>query len=139
MATSSAALRFTAEGVQIYVCAAAEGIFSWRLKGPDATLFDAAGRAVGSHFAGPTWQGADGSAVVGEVVANSPAPRDDAIPWLLLRAVSHRGDGIFSKVNYILRVETSGGLAPQSGCAEASAGSERRVPYRAAYLFIHGK
>ncbi len=139
MAKTAAALRFAAEGVQVYVCAAAEGGFAWRLKGPEAKLFDASGREAGTHFAGPTWPGADGSAVVGEVVANSPAPRDDAIPWLLLRAVSHRGDGIFSKVNYILRVETSGGLAPQSGCAEASAGSERRVPYRAAYLFIHGK
>ena len=138
MAKTAAAMRFTAEGVQVYVCAAAEGGFAWRLKGPEAKLFDAAGREAGTHFAGPTWQGADGSAVVGEVIANSPAPQAGAIPWLLLRAASHRGNGIFSDVNYILRVETSGGLAPQSGCAEASQGAEARVPYRAIYLFFHG-
>ncbi len=139
MAKTAAALRLAAEGVQVYVCAAADGVFAWRLKGPEATLFDADGREAGTHFAGPAWQGADGSAVTGEVIANSPAPQEGAIPWLLLRAASHRGSGIFSGVNYILRVETSGGLAPQSGCAEAFAGSERRVPYRAVYLFFHGK
>ncbi|MGA2087831.1 MAG: DUF3455 domain-containing protein [Stellaceae bacterium] len=138
MAKTAAALRFAAEGVQVYVCAAAEGGFAWRLKGPEAKLFDASGREAGTHFAGPTWQGADGSAVVGEVVANSPAPQAGAIPWLLLRAASHRGNGIFSDVNYILRVETSGGLAPQSGCAADQRGAERRVPYRAVYLFFHG-
>lgn len=139
MAKTAAALRLVAEGVQVYVCAAAEGSLAWRLQGPEATLFDADGREAGTHFAGPTWQGADGSAVVGEVVASSPAPQEGAIPWLLLRAASHRGSGIFSEVNYILRVETSGGQAPRSGCAEAFAGTERRVPYRAVYLFFRGK
>ena len=139
MAKTAAAMRLAAEGVQVYVCAAAEGGFPWRLKGPEAKLLDAAGREAGTHFAGPTWQAADGSAVVGEVIANSPAPQEGAIPWLLLRAASHRGDGIFSSVNYILRVETSGGLAPQSGCDAAQPGAERRVPYRAVYLFFHGK
>ena len=78
MAKTAAALRLAAEGVQVYVCAAAEGGIAWRLKGPEAKLFDAAGREAGTHFAGPTWQGADGSAVVGEVIANSPAPQAGA-------------------------------------------------------------
>src|SRR5215470_2012550 len=63
-----------ADGVQIYTCEAKSGGFEWSFKAPEANLFDRQGRQVGTHFAGPTWKMADGSAVVGEVVAKADAP-----------------------------------------------------------------
>ena len=51
-----------ASGQQIYTCDGSK----WILRGPDAKLYDEAGRLVGSHFAGPTWQWSDGSRVTGE-------------------------------------------------------------------------
>ena len=39
-------------------------------------------------------------------------PDPTAIPWLLLQKVSTEGPGIFDRVTYIQRVNTSGGLAP---------------------------
>ena len=52
---------FTGVGVQIYVCNAA----AWTLLGPQANLLNEEGKLVGTHFVGPTWQGNDGSSVVG--------------------------------------------------------------------------
>jgi hypothetical protein len=71
---ASAVLLFElgARGVQIYTCAAKpedSAAFVWTFKAPQAELFNARGEVVGSHFAGPTWQGQDGSAVVGKLVA----------------------------------------------------------------------
>ncbi|MGA9306152.1 MAG: DUF3455 domain-containing protein, partial [Candidatus Sulfotelmatobacter sp.] len=43
-----------ATGSQIYTCqAAADGKFSWTLKGPDAELHDRKDKVIGQHFAGP--------------------------------------------------------------------------------------
>ena len=64
---------------------------------------------------------------------SSPSADSNAIPWLLLQAVSNEGDGKFSDVTYIQRVNTVGGTAP------ATAGDamhlEARVPYTAEYFF----
>ena len=92
---------------------------------------------MATHFAGPTWQGNDGSAVVAEVVAREDAPSGDAIPWLLLEAKSHTGSGGFSTTTYIQRLDTSGGIAPDEGCDAAHANAEARVPYEATYAFYY--
>jgi Protein of unknown function (DUF3455) len=47
-------LQAKGDGVQIYACTAANDGAKWVLKGPDAKLLDAAGKTIGSHFAGPT-------------------------------------------------------------------------------------
>src|SRR5215470_3670330 len=50
-------LRVHAEGVQIYSCVAGgDGKYAWTLKAPRAQLFDATGKSIGEHFAGPTWK-----------------------------------------------------------------------------------
>ena len=131
--------RFHATGAQVYACAAsAAGPFAWTLKRPDATLFDAAGAAAGTHGAGPTWTAKDGSAVVGEKVAQADAPAATAIPWLLLRAKSTSGKGQFSPVTYVQRIETQGGKPPATGCEAAKVGSESRASYSADYYFFVG-
>src|SRR5262249_60141828 len=62
-------LEALAQGVQIYVCRPTPdnpSVFAWTLQGPEAELFNRRGERIGSHFAGPTWAGNDGSQVVGE-------------------------------------------------------------------------
>lgn len=67
-----------------------------RLKAPEAELIDAKGRPFPKRYASPTWEALDGSKIVGKVLANEPAPKADAIPWLLLSAESS-DRGIFRR------------------------------------------
>jgi Protein of unknown function (DUF3455) len=126
-----------ATGVQIYVCQAAAGKkFSWVLKAPEAELADATGKKIAHHSAGPTWKHIDGSEVTGKVVAKQDAPKQDAIPWLLLAAASHTGEGKFSRVTSIQRIHTDGGLPPNTNTCDASGnGKEWRSAYSADYYF----
>lgn len=119
-----------AVGVQIYTWNGS----SWVFKAPEAVLFaDVNGcGAVGIHYAGPTWESESGSKVVGARV-NGITVEPTAIPWLLLKAVSAEGPGIFDRTSYIQRVNTVGGLAPSS--PGDSTGQEARVHYTAEYYF----
>jgi Protein of unknown function (DUF3455) len=119
-----------ASGQQIYVCDGSK----WILSGPDAKLFDEAGHEVGSHFVGPTWQWSNGSQVTGRLIANA-TPDPDSIPWLLLIATGHRGDGVMKNVSSIQRLQTKGGKAPAKGCAASYRGERARTPYTADYFF----
>ena len=126
------------QGVQIYDCQPRPDDVSalqWTFRFPEAMLLNTRGEVVGRHFAGPTWEGNDGSQVVGEARANAPSPDPNAIPWLLIQARSNQGAGLFSSVTYIQRLHTSGGRAPAEGCDPAHAGQELRVPYTATYVF----
>jgi hypothetical protein len=58
---------------------------------------------------------------------------------LLLQAKTHEGNGIFSRVNIIQRLETVGGKPPAEGCDQSSSGKEVRVPYTAVYYFYASK
>src|ERR1700733_1137675 len=80
-------LQANAAGDQIYVCDGSSWIFSR----PDAKLFDGAGKPIGTHFAGPTWEYSDGSRVTGKAIANA-TPDPQSVPWLLLEAKGHEGD-----------------------------------------------
>lgn len=126
-----------ATGVQIYVCqAGADKKFAWVLRAPEAELTDTAGKEIIHHFAGPTWEHVDGSQVAGKVVTKADDPKPDAIPWLLLTATSHGGEGILSRVTSIQRIHTEGGLPPNANSCEASAdGKESRSAYSADYYF----
>lgn len=129
-----------ARGVQIYVCEVDPNdatAFVWAFKAPEAELLNERGEVVGKHFAGPTWQGQDGSAVVGAVLERAAAPDAGAIPWLLLEAKDHQGSGAFSTITYVQRLDTVGGVAPSEGCDEAHAGEEVRAPYEATYSFFY--
>jgi len=127
-----------ASGVQIYACRAAKGDparFDWALVAPEATLRDRAGKLIGNHYAGPTWQATDGSKVVGAVAARDPGPDASAIPWLLLNATATTGRGIFEHVEAIQRLHTVGGQAPTQGCDAGQSEQTTRVPYTADYYF----
>jgi uncharacterized protein (TIGR03118 family) len=122
-----------AAGVQIYRW---DGT-NWAFVAPVATLYADADLQVevGTHFAtptGPAWQAHDGSEVVEQRV-DGCTPDPTAIQWLLLRTISEAGEGHFSGVSFVQRLNTVGGLAPSE--AGAVVGEERQVPYRAEYFF----
>lgn len=133
------AFSYDAVGVQIYACqATTTTTYGWVFKGPEATLYNNGGNVAGTHYAsptGPTWEANDGTSVVGaKVSAFTVDPT--SIPWLLLTAISHSGeDGRMSKVSYIQRLDTTGGLAPTTGCDATSVGETARVDYTATYYF----
>jgi hypothetical protein len=67
-------LNVHAEGAQVYECKASpDGKLVWQFREPIATLI-IDGKTVGRHYAGPNWELADGSAIVGKVVVTHPAP-----------------------------------------------------------------
>ncbi|MDP3590094.1 MAG: DUF3455 domain-containing protein [Methylobacter sp.] len=127
-----------AKGDQIYQCALNKGEFAWETQAPDATLFDEQGNIVGNHTAGPLCEYKEGSRVVGRVVKKIDVTPGKAISWLLVEVVSHKGDGLFSNVSFINRINTHGGLPPTSVCNANHLGGEKRVVYTADYVF-YGK
>jgi hypothetical protein len=132
------AMTVPARGVQIYECRAKRdgSGFEWTFIAPEAELFDGSARPIGTHGAGPTWQSADGSRVVGAVKARADAPAAGAVPWLLLATKSTGPEGAFSRVTRIQRINTAGGAAPTAACTEALLGRAARVPYTADYLLF---
>lgn len=128
-------LAWPASGVQVYACTQAKpsDAPSWSLEGPHALL--TSGKAVAAiHFAGPTWQGLDGSQVKGARLAAADAPEGTAVPWLLMSG-SPTGEGTFAHTTHIQRLDTEGGKAPTSGCDAAHLGAKVLVPYQASYFF----
>jgi hypothetical protein len=145
-----------AVGTQNYVCLPIDNVrFGWTLFTPQATLFDDASGQLTTHFfspnpfeAGavrPTWQhSGDTSAVWGQAVASSTdasyvAP--GALSWLLIHVVGAAegptGGGSLAAATYIQRVNTTGGLAPATGCSsKKDVGMKVFVPYTADYFFF---
>src|SRR5215471_2991536 len=153
--SESAFLIAHAIGTQNYVCLpAAAGGYAWVLFGPQATLFDEDGGQVITHFLSanpvenglprPTWQHSrDTSTVWAALAAQSSDPAyvaPNSIPWFLLRPVGAQYGpelgGRLARTTAIQRVNTSGGVAPSTGCASATdVGRKTLVPYSADYFF----
>ncbi|MBB5163190.1 DUF3455 domain-containing protein [Mycobacterium sp. AZCC_0083] len=113
-------------GVQVYQCVKGQ----WTLLQPAAILTEG-GKPVGLHFKGPVWVSTvDGSEVGAAPVAT--VTQSGAIPELLLKANQNQGEGMFSKVTYVQRLRTSGGVAPAGSCPE---GSQQAIRYSAVYRF----
>jgi hypothetical protein len=134
--TASLVLQARGEGVQIYTCAK-DTDWAWKLKAPEATLFDEQHHAIGKHFAGPKWRLGDGSEIQGKLVTSKP--QKGTIPWLILSAAQTGGPGRLSTVDMVRRSDTQGGLAPSTGCDAQRAGAETRVEYSATYSFYNAR
>ena len=123
-----------AEGVQIYQCTAPAG--AWTLQAPRAELYSQNGKAVGSHYVGPTWMATDGSYVVARRV-DGVNMDPDAVDWLLLAkdtsAPGAEGDRL-TATTYVQRVNTTGGRAPAPAECDV-AGETAEIPYAADYYF----
>lgn len=143
-----------ATGTQNYICLPSGSGFAWTFFGPQATLLNDNDRQIITHFlssnpyeggtARATWQHShDTSKVWGMAIASSSDPsfvEPGAIPWLLLQVVGAQpgptGGHMLTEATYIQRVHTSGGIAPTSGCSQASdVGKNALVPYTSNYIF----
>jgi len=107
---------------------------AWVLFAPDAKLYvnENYQGLIGTHFAGPTWKSNSGSSVVAARVKDC-LPDANSIAWLKLQTVVADGPGVFSRVTFIQRVNTVGGLKPTS--PGSFVGEEIKVPYTAEYYF----
>ena len=126
-----------ASGSQIYVCQqGTDGKFAWTLKAPEAELRDDQGRTIGRHYAGPAWKLKDGSEITGKAVARVDSPASDSIPWLLVTATRHSGNGMLSRVTTIQRIHTKDGQPPASAeCNASKQNVEAKSSYTADYYF----
>jgi hypothetical protein len=142
-----------AVGTQGYVCVVVGAAYSWVPYGPQATLFNADGEQVLTHFLSPrpydqvlnpAWQHSrDSSIVWAQVLKPSDDPNfvaPGAIPWLLLEATvvgdGPTGGDKMIKTRRIQRLNTVEGKAPTTGCAApANIGKRALVPYEADYFF----
>jgi hypothetical protein len=155
-AGNSAFLVGHAVGTQNYVCLPAASGFAWTLFTPEATLFKDDAKQLITHFFSPnpfengtvraTWQSSqDTSSVWAQVVPNGASTDPSfvapgAVAWLLLQAVGTQkgpdgGDTLFV-TTFVQRLNTVGGSAPATGCAQlADVGRKAFVPYTADYFF----
>ena len=154
-AGSKAFLIGHAVGTQNYICLPDGAGAKWILFGPQATVFDDAGKQIMTHFISPnpaetgtparaTWQQSDRTSAVWAVkVAESDDPQyvaAGAIKWFLLQVMGaedgSRENDRLTKATVVHRVNTSGGVAPASECAlTGDVGKTKFVPYTADYVF----
>jgi Protein of unknown function (DUF3455) len=146
-----------AVGTQNYICLPSASGFAWTLFGPQATLFKDNGGQIITHFLSPnpdesgtaraTWQHSkDTSTVWAAAIASSSNPKfvaRGAIPWLLLRVVGDQpgptGSDQLLETTHIQRLNTSGGMAPSTGCSRSTdVGTKALVSYTADYVFYKG-
>ncbi len=150
-------------GTQNYVCKPSGAGVAYVLFTPEATLFGDDGGQIITHFFSPnpnpsdpntdpkvvadgairaTWQYKDTSAVWAKVHQPNGAVTVDptAIAWLTLDAVGTQkgptgGDKLFG-TTFVQRLNTTGGVAPSTGCSSISdVGNTAFVPYTADYFF----
>ena len=100
-------------------------------------------------FGNATWQSSlDSSKVWAQTVNSIPAgthascPNPNSIACLLLQAVGSdegpAGGKALTRVSFIQRLNTKGGLAPSDGCSVAGdVGKQTLSPYSADYYFFH--
>lgn len=122
-----------AEGAQIYECQAdAAGALIWKFREPVATLV-VDGKTVGRHYAGPSWELADGTLLKASAIAQAPGATPSDIPELVLHVQAAQGSNRLAAARTIVRTATKGGVA--SGACPAQ-GVLLSVPYAADYIFF---
>jgi hypothetical protein len=126
-------LRLAARGVQVFRCEQRNGAYGWWFRLPEAALSDAAGAVVGRHGADFSFEHTDGSRLLGKVVASDAAPRETDLRWLLLSTRSF-GEGAFTGISYVQRVNTTGGMPP-ARCEPKQANQLLRVDFTAEFVF----
>ena len=153
-------------GTQNYVCVPSGSGVAFVLFTPEATLFSDDGKQITTHFSSPnpfennanpaviavgpirvTWQHSrDTSTVWGQVKpgesSSDPAfVAPNAIPWLKVTVVGAAagpgGGDALTEATFIQRLNTSGGVAPSTGCnSSTDLGHLAFVPYTADYFFF---
>jgi hypothetical protein len=144
-----------AVGTQDYVCLPSGAGFAYKLFTPQATLVGDNGKQIITHYFSPnlakdgairaTWQDNNTNIVWAEVkdgdASTDPAfVKPGAVAWLLLTQVGtqagENGNDKLTDTTFIQRINTTGGLAPSTGCAAATdVGTQAFMPYTADYYF----
>jgi hypothetical protein len=143
-----------AVGTQNYVCLPSGKDFKFTLFTPQATLTSDDGRQLTTHYFSPnpfeggtiraTWQESRDTSTVWAQATHSSSDagfvEKDAIAWVLLQRVgSQDGPGAgdtLTGTTFVQRLNTSGGLAPSTGCKNSNdVGHQAFVPYTADYFF----
>lgn len=125
------------EGAHLFECkalASDPSRFAWAFTAPDVTLYDG-GRAVARHASENTWESTGDRSSVGGTIRARQDGGGTNLPWLLLRAQPTSDSGLFAGVTSVQRVNTSGGVSPDTGCDASNAGKEARVAFTADYYF----
>ena len=152
-------------GTQNYVCLPAGIGVAYTLFTPEATLLSDDDKQITTHFFSPnpfennsnpalvavgpiraTWQHSrDTSTVWGQVKPGNSSSdpafiAPNAIAWLLVTVVGAdngpTGGDTLAETTFIQRLNTSGGVAPSTGCASSTdVGHLAFVPYTADYFF----
>jgi hypothetical protein len=150
-----------AVGTQNYVCRPSGAGVAYMLFTPEATLFSEDGGQIITHYFSPnpdepntdpkvvsdgmiraTWQHRDTSTIWAKLHQPNGAVTVDpnAIAWLLLDVVGAQdgptGGDKLTGTTYIQRLNTTGGLAPSTGCSSLTdVGNQAFVNYTADYFF----
>lgn len=132
---------YYAEGVQKYKAQPKAGTnpvqYEWVFVAPQADLYDASNKKVGTHGAGPFWQLLPTDSLFAQPFSpakNAPSPDAGSIDWLLLKPkVGTTPTGLFAGVEYIQRIATGGEKAPL--IPPASATETADIKYIAVYRF----
>ena len=155
-----------AVGTQNYVCKPSGAGVAYVLFTPEATLFSEDGGQVITHYFSPnpfepntdpkvvapggtiraTWQYRDTSIVWAKVHTTDLTGRGavtvdpTAIAWLLLDGVGSQngptGGDKLTGTTFVQRLNTTGGLAPSTGCSSLTdVGNQAFVKYTADYFF----
>lgn len=145
-----------AVGTQNYVCLPSGTGFKFILFTPQATLFSDNDKEVTTHYFSPnpfeggtiraTWQHSRNTSTVWGKVGPDNSSSDPnfvapgAIAWLLVQVVGAKagpiGSDTLTATTYIQRLNTSGGVAPSTGCTSSTdVGNQAFVPYTADYFF----
>jgi hypothetical protein len=152
-----------AVGTQNYVCRPSGAGVAYVLFTPEATLFGEDGGQVITHYFSPnpnpkdpntdpkvvangairaTWQYRDTSTIWAKVHQPNGAVTVDptAIAWLTLDVVGAQngptGGDKLTGTTFVQRLNTTGGLAPKTGCSSLTdVGNFAFVPYTADYFF----
>ena len=147
-------------GTQNYICLPSGGSFKFVLFTPQATLFADNEKQIITHYFSPnpdedgtirvTWQDSHDTSTVwafaerqATFATDPDFVKPDAVAWLKLDVVGSRsgpiGSNKLAPTTFIQRVNTSGGLAPSTGCDSlADVGHQEFVPYTADYFFYTG-
>jgi|GEM_PF-261092 len=149
-----------AVGTQNYVCVTSGSGFKFVLFTPQATLFTDANHQVITHFFSPnpaengtiraTWLHSQDSSAVWAFATPDTTSTDaafvapGAIAWLLLSVVGSQdgptGGHTLTPATFVQRLNTSGGLAPSTGCSGPDdVGHVAFVPYTADYFFYQAE
>lgn len=155
-----------AVGTQNYVCLPSGAGVAYKLFTPEATLFNDDEKQVITHFFAPNpfesntsaslvavgpiraaWQHSrDASTVWGAVKPGNSSSdaafvAPNAVAWLLVTVVGAdagpTGGDTLTKTTFIQRLNTTGGVAPSTGCSSsADVDNQAFMPYTADYFFF---